>query len=96
MRVVQNTRPTRRFLAELRRGLTANQYVATYLGYFDARRFQVIEVGEPGQDQVWVTGRDGEVKEVATRQGVWRKRLLHMSDGMFQSCLLYTSDAADD
>ena len=76
--------PTIPWLARLTRSLTVFEYIASYLGFLDARRFQVSPVGEAGQTKTEIKVND-RYYDVSTREHSWEVHCRHMNITVYAS-----------
>ena len=76
--------PTVPWLSKRGRSLTVIEYIASYLGFLDARRFQISPVGPDDQKRVKVTV-GGRTYDVSTRLQSWEAHCRHMSMAVFAS-----------
>ena len=76
--------PTVPWLSKRGRSLTVIEYIASYLGFLDARRFQISPVGTDDERRIKVTV-GGRTYDVSTRRQSWEAHCRHMSMAVFAS-----------
>ena len=79
------------WLAKYDRRLTVDDYIASYLGFLDARRFQVSPPGSGSQLKAKITVNNREY-DVSTRQRSWEAHCRHMGVPVFVSSVYATLD----
>ena len=83
--------PAEPWLAKRDRSLTVNEYLASYLGFLDVRRFQISLIGQGDQTKTKITVND-RTYDVSTRYQSWLAHCRHMGTVIFVSSVYATLD----
>ena len=83
---VSSRSPAVPWLQRRERGLLVQEYLSSYLRYFDTRRFQISPAAKGNEVSTTIRLRDRTV-DVSTRDHSWTVRTRHMSRPVFDSAL---------